>query len=104
MIRDDASLRQWQYLAMGPFDSQQDWVDTWTAYDAVTDNQTFAVQVHDTGALTGQFSFYAFAQKVAAALSAFSADAADPASTEAQFLLADYILGTLVTADMSPKM
>lgn len=100
MIRDDASLRQWQYLeGMGPFNSQKEWVDTWTAYDAVTDNQTFAVQVHDTGAFTGQFSLLRIRPESGSAEVGFVRFPPQmqrtPASTEAQFLLADYILGTL---------
>ena len=100
MVRLDPEFNQWKYLAgMGPFENQQAWVDSWTQFDATTDNQTFAVRVHETDKLTGQFSLLRLRPKHGSAEVGFvrfpPQMSRTTASTEAQYLLADYILGTL---------
>ena len=96
----DPDQRQWKYLAgMGPFKTQQQWVDTWTSWAAANDNETFAVRDLSTGKLTGQFSLLRIRPSVGSAEVGFvrfpPQMQGSRASTEAQYSLMHYILETL---------
>lgn len=118
----DPDLRQWMYLAgLGPFDTQQAFVDAWEGFADVVDNLTYVVIPTDPVSglpevATGQLSFLRLRPAVGSIEVGFvrlpPQMARTRVSTEAQFLLLSHVFDDLgyrryewkCNADNGPSM